>query len=195
MARAKRSGASSCASPGKARAADRHPQVEFRRAQAIPPRHLGAVAVALVADQGDRLPLRQLASRRAAATTRRSSSSTTGWRSAAASTCRPTAGTRRDHIDDDPHRISPNGKPYGPWHDATMLMQGDVAERSASSAASGGSSPTRAELETDRAARPGMALPSLAADVRERRHRASPAPAPPTTSSPRCARSRRSTST
>ena len=32
-----------------------------------------------------------------------------------------------DHIDDDPHRTGPDGKPYGPWHDATMLMQGDVA--------------------------------------------------------------------
>jgi phosphatidylserine/phosphatidylglycerophosphate/cardiolipin synthase-like enzyme len=33
-----------------------------------------------------------------------------------------------EHLDDDPHRIGPNGKPYGPWHDATMLMQGEVAE-------------------------------------------------------------------
>ena len=33
------------------------------------------------------------------------------------------------HLDDDPHRISPNGKPYTPWHDTTMLMQGAVAER------------------------------------------------------------------
>lgn len=32
-----------------------------------------------------------------------------------------------EHLDDDPHRISPDGKPYTPWHDATMLMQGDVA--------------------------------------------------------------------
>ena len=33
------------------------------------------------------------------------------------------------HVDDDPHRISPDGKPYCPWHDATMLMQGEVAEK------------------------------------------------------------------
>lgn len=33
------------------------------------------------------------------------------------------------HRDGDPHRVSPNGEPYRPWHDATMLMQGDVAER------------------------------------------------------------------
>ncbi len=32
-----------------------------------------------------------------------------------------------DHIDDDPHRTGPDGKPYDPWHDATMLMRGDVA--------------------------------------------------------------------
>ncbi|MCY7399257.1 MAG: phospholipase D-like domain-containing protein [Sphingomonas bacterium] len=32
-----------------------------------------------------------------------------------------------DHIDDDPHRTGPDGKPYAPWHDATMLMRGDVA--------------------------------------------------------------------
>jgi phosphatidylserine/phosphatidylglycerophosphate/cardiolipin synthase-like enzyme len=41
------------------------------------------------------------------------------------------AGSRWDtpeHCDDDPHRVTPNGKPYMPWHDATMLMQGEVAE-------------------------------------------------------------------
>lgn len=32
-----------------------------------------------------------------------------------------------DHLDKDPRRRSPNGKPYGPWHDLTMLMEGDVA--------------------------------------------------------------------
>jgi phosphatidylserine/phosphatidylglycerophosphate/cardiolipin synthase-like enzyme len=32
-----------------------------------------------------------------------------------------------DHRDGDPHRKSPDGKPYQPWHDATMLMQGPVA--------------------------------------------------------------------
>jgi len=32
-----------------------------------------------------------------------------------------------DHVDDDPHRTGPDGKPYGPWHDATMLMRGDIA--------------------------------------------------------------------
>ena len=34
---------------------------------------------------------------------------------------------RSDHCDDDSHRTGPNGKPYGPWHDATMLMRGAVA--------------------------------------------------------------------
>ena len=32
-----------------------------------------------------------------------------------------------DHLDDDPHRTGPDGKPYRPWHDATMLLRGDVA--------------------------------------------------------------------
>ena len=34
---------------------------------------------------------------------------------------------RSDHRDDDPHRTGPDGKPYTPWHDATMLMRGPVA--------------------------------------------------------------------
>ena len=34
---------------------------------------------------------------------------------------------RSDHCDGDPHRTGPNGKPYAPWHDATMLMSGPVA--------------------------------------------------------------------
>ncbi|HXH00501.1 MAG TPA: phospholipase D-like domain-containing protein [Sphingomicrobium sp.] len=33
-----------------------------------------------------------------------------------------------DHLDDDPHRKRPDGKPYGPWHDATMLVRGEVAQ-------------------------------------------------------------------
>ncbi len=31
------------------------------------------------------------------------------------------------HDDDNPDRRLPNGKPYGPWHDATMAMTGPVA--------------------------------------------------------------------
>ncbi len=30
------------------------------------------------------------------------------------------------HADGDPHRTGPDGKPYAPWHDATMLMKGMV---------------------------------------------------------------------
>jgi phosphatidylserine/phosphatidylglycerophosphate/cardiolipin synthase-like enzyme len=33
----------------------------------------------------------------------------------------------REHLDDHPGRKEPNGKPYGPWHDITMLMEGPVA--------------------------------------------------------------------
>lgn len=32
-----------------------------------------------------------------------------------------------EHLPDDPGRRRPNGKPYGPWHDVTMLMEGEVA--------------------------------------------------------------------
>ena len=34
---------------------------------------------------------------------------------------------RSDHLDNDPHRTGPNGKPYCPWHDATMLLRGPAA--------------------------------------------------------------------
>lgn len=34
---------------------------------------------------------------------------------------------RSEHRDGDPHRTGPDGKPYCPWHDATMLMRGPVA--------------------------------------------------------------------
>ena len=33
----------------------------------------------------------------------------------------------REHLDDDPRRCSPTGKHYPPWHDVTMLMEGDAA--------------------------------------------------------------------
>jgi hypothetical protein len=31
------------------------------------------------------------------------------------------------HLDDDPGRRRPNGRPYGPWHDMAMLVEGDAA--------------------------------------------------------------------
>ena len=34
---------------------------------------------------------------------------------------------RPAHKDNDPDRIRPNGKPYGPWHDATMAVDGPLA--------------------------------------------------------------------
>ena len=33
----------------------------------------------------------------------------------------------REHRDDDPERRQPNGKPHGPWHDATSALEGPVA--------------------------------------------------------------------
>ena len=32
----------------------------------------------------------------------------------------------REHKDGDPHRATPDGKPYMPWHDSTMLLAGPV---------------------------------------------------------------------
>lgn len=32
-----------------------------------------------------------------------------------------------EHIDNDPKRKRPNGKLYGPWHDTTMLVEGEAA--------------------------------------------------------------------
>lgn len=33
----------------------------------------------------------------------------------------------RGHVDDDPRRKRPSGRSYGPWHDASTLVDGDVA--------------------------------------------------------------------
>nr|WP_089218743.1 phospholipase D-like domain-containing protein [Sphingomonas laterariae] len=33
----------------------------------------------------------------------------------------------RDHADEAPHRIHPDGSPYGPWHDATSAIEGPAA--------------------------------------------------------------------
>lgn len=33
----------------------------------------------------------------------------------------------RHHRDDEPRRVTPGGKPYKPWHDATTALQGPVA--------------------------------------------------------------------
>ena len=51
------------------------------------------------------------------------------------------------HIDDDPRRINPGGKPYRQWHDATMLMQGDVAGALSELGRERWKAATRAELE------------------------------------------------
>ena len=31
------------------------------------------------------------------------------------------------HLHDDPHRRRPNGRLYGPWHDITMMFEGEIA--------------------------------------------------------------------
>ena len=33
----------------------------------------------------------------------------------------------REHVDDEPRRVEPSGRPYGPWHDATTALEGPVA--------------------------------------------------------------------
>ena len=34
-----------------------------------------------------------------------------------------------EHLDNDPRRIGPGGKPYGPWHDLTLMVEGPAARR------------------------------------------------------------------
>ncbi|WP_328597943.1 phospholipase D-like domain-containing protein [Croceibacterium soli] len=34
----------------------------------------------------------------------------------------------REHVEHDPRRKTPSGEKYCPWHDATMMLEGDVAE-------------------------------------------------------------------
>lgn len=34
----------------------------------------------------------------------------------------------RDHADDEPRRVEPDGSAYGPWHDATTMLQGPIAQ-------------------------------------------------------------------
>ena len=82
------------------------------------------VASALVADQGDRLPLRRLAPARLQPPSEDRRDRRLPRRVRRASTSPPTRWDTPDHLDDDPHRTGPDGKPYGPWHDATMLMRG-----------------------------------------------------------------------
>ena len=33
----------------------------------------------------------------------------------------------REHLENDVHRMRPGNTPYGPWHDMTMMMEGEVA--------------------------------------------------------------------
>ena len=34
----------------------------------------------------------------------------------------------REHLEQDYRRKRPNGEPYGPWHDATMMMEGEIGK-------------------------------------------------------------------
>lgn len=51
------------------------------------------------------------------------------------------------HKDGDPRRTGPDGKPYMPWHDATMMMRGDVAGRLAELGRERWSTATKAKLD------------------------------------------------
>ena len=51
------------------------------------------------------------------------------------------------HRDDDPRRTGPDGKPYMPWHDATMLMRGAIAGELAELGRERWSTATNARLE------------------------------------------------
>ena len=37
-------------------------------------------------------------------------------------------GDDREHEEDNPIRKTPRGEPYEPWHDASMMMEGDIAD-------------------------------------------------------------------
>lgn len=52
-----------------------------------------------------------------------------------------------DHRDGDGHRTAPDGKPYMPWHDATMLLRGDVAVALSELGRERWKTATKAELE------------------------------------------------
>jgi phosphatidylserine/phosphatidylglycerophosphate/cardiolipin synthase-like enzyme len=52
-----------------------------------------------------------------------------------------------DHRDGDPRRTGPDGKPYMPWHDATMMMRGAVAGELAELGRERWSTATKAKLE------------------------------------------------
>lgn len=52
-----------------------------------------------------------------------------------------------DHKDDDPRRTGPDGKPYMPWHDATMMMRGAVAGELAELGRERWSTATKAKLD------------------------------------------------
>ena len=52
-----------------------------------------------------------------------------------------------DHKDDEPRRTGPDGKPYMPWHDATMMMRGDVAAQLAELGRERWSTATKAKLD------------------------------------------------
>ncbi len=34
----------------------------------------------------------------------------------------------RDHLENEPYRRTPGGSKYGPWHDATMMAEGEIAQ-------------------------------------------------------------------
>lgn len=52
-----------------------------------------------------------------------------------------------EHKDRDPRRTGPDGKPYMPWHDATMMMRGPVAAQLAELGRERWSTATKAKLK------------------------------------------------
>ena len=52
-----------------------------------------------------------------------------------------------EHEDRDGHRRSPDGKPFGPWHDATMLLSGKAAQALGELAGERWKIATKSELE------------------------------------------------
>ena len=53
-----------------------------------------------------------------------------------------------EHRDRDPRRASPNGNPFGPWHDTTMMMSGPIARALGELARERWKTATKADLDS-----------------------------------------------
>ena len=105
--------------------------------------------------------------------TRSSSSSTMRWPSPAASTSPSGAGTPPAHAVEQAARVDPDGKPYKPFHDVQMMVDGRAAQALAELARQRWCRGQWGRAASTRTAIPGRMVPGL--HGRRYRHRAHPA--------------------